>query len=278
MSEKGLPAKIVLKKCASRVLGPLTADLSAGGSIRVLTYHNITDDNVAGDAGQKGTPRGIFEEHMRYLKENGYRTVSADAVPGLLASAGAVQKNTVCLTFDDGYRDNYTNAFPVMDRYGLHGTVFLTAAFMEDGENAGGEYLRWDEIARMRKSGLFTFGCHSFSHRNMGRLEDGELLKETKVARDILEEGICGKINAFAYPFGWQGTFNASVIAAVKHAGYSCAYTGVQGANTRHTDPLMLKRARVSWVDGIDEFRRILDGMYDWYSVYQGIRSIWSRP
>jgi len=97
-------------------------------------------------------------------------------------------------------------------------------------------------------------------------------------AKKILEDRIGEKVETFAYPFGWPGAFNKKVINVLKSEGFLTAFTGIYGKNTKKTDSFNLRRISVSWIDGLDDFRRILNGAYDWYKAYQRVISIWKRP
>jgi len=275
---EALPVRISFKKTVCKISDIFQKSSEKDRSIRILTYHSIPDEYVPFEWMQMTTPKELFEKHMRYLKENGYTTVTAGEVLGILASGDEIPPKTVCITFDDGYKNNYKNAFPVMKRYGLKGTVFVTADFIGKEGGPFGGYLNWDEIKEMKTSGSFTFGCHSLTHENLARLDNNRLSGEIKDAKRILEERTDGKVETFAYPFGWPGTFDREVVNTVKNEGFLAAFTGIYGKNTKKTDLFHLRRISVSWIDELDDFRRILSGAYDWYKTYQRVVSIWKRP
>lgn len=272
----GMPAKVVVKRAVGKVADALCA-APGRASVRVLNYHHITDGPVAGEWAQMTTPKQLFDTQMRTLKEAGYTTVYAEELPALLASAGGVPRKAVCVTFDDGYRDNLVNASSVLARYGMKATIFLTSDFVGRSGGPYHGYLGWDEIRRMRKDGIFSFGCHSRTHRNLARLPSGELDGEVRDAKRIIEDGLAGPVGTYAYPFGWQSSFDGRVIEAVKRAGFRAAFTGIYGANASGADLFRLRRIRVSWLEEPDEFAKILRGSYDWYSMYQGIVSLWHK-
>lgn len=272
-----LPLKISLKRSMGG-MAALCNRFRAGDTIRALIYHKITDGYVPSEWDQMTTPRSLFESQVKFLKDNGYRSIGAADLVGSLKSGAASKEKLICITFDDGYLDNYRNAFPVLKKYGFNATVFLTSDFIINADRAAlREYLNWAEIAEMRKSGVFTFGCHSASHPNLSTLGIDEMAREIKDAKRALEDGIGEKVLTYAYPFGWQSSYNKDVRDMVEAAGFTAAYTGVHGANGRHTDPFYLRRIRVSWLEELDEFEKLLGGAYDWYSLYQRIVSLWHR-
>lgn len=275
---KPIPLKISLKNRAGRIFDKFATPPEEQDSIRAIVYHKITDEHIAGEWLQMTTPVEIFDIQMKCLKDSGYRTVSARDVSGILRSEAKIPPRTVSITFDDGYKDNFRNAFPVLRKYGFAGTIFITAKFINETEHGNPDYLNWDEITEMRRSGVFTFECHSLSHKNLALLNKSELVNEIKGAKDILEDRLNESISTFAYPYGWQNSFNQKVIDAVKEAGFLSSFTGIYGENTKHTDPFRLKRLRVSWLDDPEEFQMIMRGAYDWYSLYQRMVSLWKKP
>jgi len=272
-----LSGKLMLKRYFGKMVDAHSRPAREPVSVRVLIYHNITDRLVKREWTQMTTPRSLFDEQMSYLKSEGYKVVPAEDVRPLLASGSAIPDRVVSITFDDGYKDNYRNAFPVLSGYGFKGTVFMTTGYI--GRTGGGfsDCLDKEEIRQMSDSGVFTFGSHSVSHANLSRLDKEGVRREVALAKSTLEDLLSRKVTVFAYPYGWQDSFNDDVIDAVKGAGYESAFTGIHGANTRSTDLFRLMRMRVSWTDCLEDFKRMLNGSYDWYSIYQGIVSICKR-
>jgi len=273
-----LPAKITFKTGAGSVVDAVNKPFRREDAMRVLVYHNITDGLVPKEWPQMTTPKELFDRQMRYLKENGYNVVPAEQIVSILNSSGPVPSKTISITFDDGYRDNYKNAFPILKRYGLRGTIFITTDFIGKPDGPFYGYLNWEEIEDMKNSGTFTFGCHSLSHRNLCNLNDRELNEEIETAKDIMEDRIRMTIDSYAYPFGWHSAFNKNVVDVLKKRGFLCGFTGIYGANNKSTDPFYLRRLRVSWLDDIEEFEKMLHGSYDWYSIYQRMVSVWKKP
>jgi len=271
MKEK-LPTKILLKKNLGTVCDFVSGQAAKQNDIRILLYHKITDEPAREDWAQMTTPASLFEEHIKYLKEKGYKSIFAEDIPEELTRKDDPAQKTVCITFDDGYKDNFTNAFPILKKYGFRATVFITTDFV--GKKGLRErYLAWEDILRMKEEGVFSFGCHSVSHRNLAGLSETELEKEIKTSKDILEEKLNTKIDTCAYPFGWYDSFTEGIVGTLKKEGFTCAFTGIYGGNRKRTNPYLLRRISVSWIDDVNELGKILRGSYDWYSIYQRIAS-----
>jgi len=276
--ENFLPVKISIKKNISKLSDLFYKSEKLKNSIRILQYHNISDRYIPYEWGQMTTPKKLFNEQMRYLRDYNYNVISAEEVLDVLASDKNIPPKTVCITFDDGFSDNYINAFPILEKYGLKATLFITAKFIDGKPNLFGEYLTWSQIREMGRSGVFNFGSHSLSHKNMAGLNNDELTREIRESRKILEEMLGVKINTFAYPFGWHNSFDKKAFDVLEKEGFRCAFTGIYGANTKKTNRYSLRRISISWFDEHSEFQKILRGSYDWYSIYQKMSSIWKKP
>lgn len=241
---------------------------------RTLNYHSITDRLVKDEFYQMTTPKELFEDHIRYLAENGYRVVPCADVVNKMAGAEKISPDTICITFDDGFKDNLTNAAPILKKYGFKATIFLTVDFIGSGKT----WLDWDEVREILKTGVFLLGSHSLSHRNLDGLNPDELYKEIAVSKDVLEDRLKIPIDLFAYPFGSYGSFNKTSKDMVRSKGYKAGFTSIAGWNSSKSDPYAIRKTRISWFDDGKEFQKELSGAYDWYRIWQKASSIWGRP
>lgn len=262
-----LTRKLILKKKLAEIYSSFTGigDASGPGRFRVLNYHSITEDLSIDDVSeQMTTPKSLLETHLKILRDNGYRVLTcADAVDMLLRRE-VHPCGSVCLTFDDGLRDNITNALPLMEKYGYPATIFLTLDFIgSDG------YLSWDDIRAVSDSGIVTFGAHSATHRRLARIGADAIKREIVDAKAELEDKLAKRVDLFAYPFGSYGSFDGATIDALRSSGYRAAFTTIAGTNGETADPFKLRRTRISWFDDETEFPRELRGCYDWYSAWQ---------
>lgn len=260
--------KLLLKKAVSDAVfrsGLCRGAAEATNGFRALTYHSITDALSGSDAYQMTTPRQMFDDQMAYLKENRYAVVSCDEAVDALIGRKPLPPRSICITFDDGFRDNLTNAIPVLERYGFRATIFLTVDYM----GAGREYLDWNEARSAAGSGVVSFGAHTMSHRRLRGLGADGLDREIVISRRILEDKLGVPIGLFAYPFGSYGSFDRGVKKTLLAAGYKAAFTTVAGSNGPGADIFALRRTRISWYDDAREFEKQLAGSYDWYRLWQ---------
>lgn len=116
-----------------------------------LMYHSVDNEK-----GKGGIFVDEFEEHIKWIKDK--KTFKMEELKGLNYT---LPQNSILITFDDGYKNNYTLAFPILKKYNMKATIFLNTKFIEKDE----AYLNWDEIREMYESGLVDFQLHTHSHQ-----------------------------------------------------------------------------------------------------------------
>lgn len=211
----------------------------------ILMYHHVKDAKSTDNAVEKGLSVAPlnFEEQMAYLYAKGYATIPLSQL------FSDRNEKRIVITFDDGYKDVYTNAYPVMSRLGFKGTVFL----ITDSVGKPG-YLTWEEVKQMKKDG-WDFGSHSVGHPNLATRSQSERERQIKQSKLVIEQKIGGVANFFSYPVG---SYNEDVINDVKEAGYEGAVTTISGNVNSQKDWYVLKRVRVSAYDDLASFAKKL--------------------
>ena len=116
-----------------------------------LMYHSVDNEK-----GKGGIFVNEFEEHVKWIKDK--KTFKMEELKNLNYT---LPKNSILITFDDGYKNNYTLAFPILKKYNMKATIFLNTKFIGKDEF----YLNWDEIREMYESGLIDFQLHTHSHQ-----------------------------------------------------------------------------------------------------------------
>jgi peptidoglycan/xylan/chitin deacetylase (PgdA/CDA1 family) len=197
--------------------------------VPVLNYHKIDDLHHA-----LSVSPAEFDEQMTYLQENGYHTVTPDQLTAYLKYGRALPEKPVLITFDDGYLDNYTNAYPILQKHGFTATIFLITDLIGQDER----YLTWDHVREMNKNG-FVFGSHTVSHRPLTKLNPDEVRQELIASRDEIEKQLGQKPKYFAYP---TGAYNLQIEELVREAGYRGAFTIRYGQVGLESDPYALER------------------------------------
>jgi peptidoglycan/xylan/chitin deacetylase (PgdA/CDA1 family) len=179
-----------------------------------------------------------FRKQMDFLRKNDYNVVSLKELVSLIKSGRTIPRNTVTITFDDGYENNYDCAYPVLRMYRIPATIFITA------ENMGKEgFLTWQQVREMAENGV-DIGSHGMTDVIFTEIKDKERLKnEIFKSKELIEGRIGKKVNFISYPLG---QFNENIIDMVKDAGYLGACATNPGGDYPAHDPYALKRIRIS--------------------------------
>jgi len=247
--------KQALKNSVYRAIGETASGLGAvdgdDRSLRVLMYHKVND--LPGN--RMSMPTSLFDEQMAQLRELGYRVVDLDAVLAHYLEAAPLPEGAVLITFDDGYRDNLSNAAPVLHRHGYAAVQFVPIAYVGESrplphENhlaAQGVHnptVNWEEIRELEALGV-RVESHGISHKPLAELEIDEAAREIAISKLKLEERLERPVRAFSYVKGSEADYKPVHPSLVKQAGYDIAFTAVSGANSPRSDPLQLRRYNV---------------------------------
>ncbi|HEY0386294.1 MAG TPA: polysaccharide deacetylase family protein, partial [Pyrinomonadaceae bacterium] len=177
-----------------------------------------------------------FARQMAYLKRQGFVFYTASELVEHFRAHGKFPPNSIALTFDDGWKDNYTHAFPILKRLGIKATIFLVASCIgqtsvkaqADGES-GREHLSREEILEMSRHGI-EFGSHSLNHRLLHEIAPEEARLEIEESQRELEELLQRPCKVFAYPAGF---FTEQAQRVLEETGHVAAFTTVYGPEDR---------------------------------------------
>jgi len=262
--------KLHLRRAVARLAFAVQRSAPDARTIRILTYHEISDEALCGDWAQMTTPKGLFAAQMAWLKQAGYTALGAgEAVEVLSGRKAWPASPAVVLTFDDGFRSYLTGAWPILERYGFPSTLFLPTGLLERGP----ERLRWAEVLQLVQSGLVSCGSHTVSHRKLRGLSGDDLRREVGDSRRMLEDRLQRPVTLLAYPHGSYDAFDERTIACLKALGFQGAFTTIAGTNSAATDRFRLRRTRISWADQPRDFELEMAGALDWYAGYQRLTS-----
>ncbi|HWR42483.1 polysaccharide deacetylase family protein [Sporomusa sp.] len=232
----------IIKMAAALMLVFILWLLMPSGGVPILAYHQVSSvpEVYSIDPDQ-------FEEHMRYLESHGYTAISLAELFAAKSGVQSLPPKPVIITFDDGYDDNYLTALPIMEKYGMKGTVFVIA-----GQVGQPGYLTWDQVKAMQAKGT-EVGSHTYSHVALSEISQPQLMDEVTRSKQMIENNLARPVDFFAYPFG---QYNIDTIAALKQAGYTGACTGLPGLGTTTDDAYQLKRVNIPRPKyGLWEFR-----------------------
>jgi peptidoglycan/xylan/chitin deacetylase (PgdA/CDA1 family) len=204
------------------------------GWLPVLAYHRVCDVPRAEDPlGLCARPQDL-ERVLRYLVAQGYRFVSLDTAMEALSDDARRQEKLACLTFDDGYRDFYIHAFPILQEYDVPATVFLVSGYIGDTNHWDDCYglpsvplLSREQILELQAQGV-EFASHTITHRRLTELSAADQAREIVDSKKELEALLDHPVRFFCYP---HMDHDERVRSLVRDAGYSGACGGEQATN-----------------------------------------------
>lgn len=237
--------------------------------VPILMYHSISD-NLFGKVHpyhQINTSAAIFALQMKWLRQAGYRTTDLSNLLNGLESGQDLSK-TVVLTFDDGYQDFYTEAFPILRQCGFTATVFLASDRIRDTSvrMEGADYLTWNEVRELHCEGV-TFGSHSVTHADLRSLGPEQIDYELGYSKETIEQKIGAPVESFSYPFALpeeDRDFTRYLADTLENLGYTNGVSSAIGRAKPNGTRYFLPRLRVNSWDDLDLLRAKVEGGYDW--------------
>jgi peptidoglycan/xylan/chitin deacetylase (PgdA/CDA1 family) len=241
----------------------------------VLMYHSISDttESDTPEYYRVCTSPARFAEHMAILAREGRRGVSLKEGLQALEDPSGMGEQLVAITFDDGFRDFYTAAHPILKEHGFKATMYLPTAFIGDSSQTfkGRPCMTWMEIKELHLQGI-EFGSHTVTHPVLHGLAFSEIEKELEDSRNQIEERLESECDAFAYPYAYPEadcSFTRKFSGLLKKLGYTSAVTTKIGRVRTEDDPLCLKRLPVNDSDDRSLIEAKLQGAYDWLAIPQ---------
>lgn len=229
--------------------------------IPILMYHSISQ--FSGPKFKKFTaPVTLFAEHMTYLQQNGYTPITVTQFINARAQEGSVlPERPIVITFDDGFADFFTDAFPVLQRYGFTATLYIATGFinstsrwLQREEETSRLMLTWDQLSEISIHGI-ECGGHSHYHRQLDILPNGEAYDEIVLCKRLLEDHLGHKVLSFAYPHGYHSVTTKRL---VRKAGYTSACAVKYAMSSETSDPFALARLLVSTDTTVDDLATLL--------------------
>ncbi len=226
--------------------------------IPVLNYHAI--DNNMSEVSSRNVSVSLtsFKEHMAWLSQEGYRSVTPAELQALLLHKKQPAGKCVLLTFDDGYLSLYQHALEIMSGYGFTATLFLTTEYIGRAYDQDDFYfvkhdrqLNWDELKALVAAG-WSIQSHGNAHVKMNGLDQETLKREVTLSKNLIEQNLGTSVYEFAFPYG---LYNNMVINELKAAGYKFAYSVHSGKISTSSKKFHLPRIEINNMDNMDSFK-----------------------
>ncbi len=223
----------------------------------VLVYHRFGP--VVADSMTVTTP--VFEAQLKFLRDHGYAPVPLREVVEFVAGRGTLPARAVAITADDGHRTVFTEMKPLAERYRVPITLFIYPSAISNASYA----MTWEELAELKKTGLFTIESHTYWHPNF-RIEKARLsadayrrFVETQFtkSREVLERRLDIKVDLLSWPFG---IVDDSLIEMARGTGYVAGFTIERHHASRADNVMAIPRYIVTDHDRGAAFAAILEG------------------
>jgi peptidoglycan/xylan/chitin deacetylase (PgdA/CDA1 family) len=226
--------------------------------VPVIMYHRIDED---ADISKLSVSPEAFRTHMYFLKRHNYNVIRLEDLADLIKK-GKVPYKTIAVTFDDGYENNYTKAYPVLKELGIPATIFISPALI--GREG---YLTWSQVIEMSESGFISIGSHAMTHAYLPDLPEQGLDREIFDSKRAIEDHIRKAVASFSYPVG---AFNDYARGKVIKAGYRAAVATNPGRDYPDDDVFAMKRLRISRTsDNLLIFWIETSGFYTWIKEHR---------
>jgi peptidoglycan/xylan/chitin deacetylase (PgdA/CDA1 family) len=215
----------------------------------VVMFHRV-QENDGSDA--LTVDVAMFERYCRFFRRH-FRVAPLRTLVRALERRAPLLDRTLAITFDDGYRDNFDNAAPVLEKLALPATFFVVTQWIgtdvvprwDQQRRAHYPWMTWDHVRSLQRRG-FEIGAHTRTHVDLGRVGAPEAQDEILGGRLELENQIGAPVESFAYPYGKPDNLTDANRDRVRAAGFRCCCSGFGGINRPSTDPFRLRRVPIS--------------------------------
>jgi peptidoglycan/xylan/chitin deacetylase (PgdA/CDA1 family) len=238
-------------------------------------YHSISNTRKKGvhPYYETATVPGIFEAHMKLIHQNGYQVIDLHRILDYFSGNGGLVKKPLVISFDDGLKDFFTEAFSILRKFGFPATMFLPTGFIGKKRVTfnGQECLSWEIVRDLHRNGI-QFGSHTINHLKLFGMEEAEIDYELSRSKEKIDMEIGEPTVSFSYPYAFpeqDKKFIYRLRKMLKRNGYSIGVTTRIGTTSKNDDRLFLKRLPLNSFDDLTFFKAKLAGGYDWIYHFQ---------
>lgn len=245
----------------------------------MLVYHSI--DESGSDLLPDSVSLAEFRNQMMYIHDAGYSPMTVRELAALVEAGEEPPEKTVVITFDDGYLDTFTVAFPELDYFRMPATVFVAAGHIGSSSfpwlgRDGGKPMDWRQVGTLHKAGI-EIASHTYSHPFTPNLTQSELNRELERSKGEIEGKLGAPVHSLALPYSFPirhprwPTFRARLRQALNANGYLCCCTMQRGHISHKDDVFALRRMPVGREDDLQLFQAKLEGCFAWTAPLQAL-------
>lgn len=254
------PVSLRISPVESQALTNRSGKENYAKSIPVLTYHHILDESENTHTNNKYIiSTESFSEQMHLLKELGYHTISLNELEDFLTGRSNLPEKSIMITFDDGYKSNFTNAYPILKELGFRSIIFvITANITEEVQPFDPNLFQFASRQELMDcSDVFEYGSHTHNLHGYDEKkgayhvwkQDEEIEKDFSTSRDILNA------KSFAYPYG---CYSSKTISILKKLGFTMSFSTNEGYVSPGDNRFILKRWSITPEVSLERFRKII--------------------
>lgn len=238
-------------------VAPTPDGAARSARVPILMYHYLSVPPPGADRYRVdlSVAPDTFAAHLDAMQQAGYTPISFYTLLAYLNQGAPLPEKPVILTFDDGYRDNYENALPLLRARGMIATFFVVTDFIDEGRP---EYLTWDMAREMYAAGM-SIESHGRNHVSLKNKDRDYLIWQALGSSETIQFELGVRPLIVSYP---AGEYDDLTIDIFRSAGYWAGVTTVQGATHRGDDLFRLQRVRIRNSTTTDELLRLL--ALDW--------------
>ena len=243
-----------VKKLITYIYKQLKIAKDNQNNFRTLMYHSIVQDEILNtNKNMWELQISLFREQIKYATENeNFKIYKSDEL------LNKIPKKGLCITFDDGFENNYELASPILIEKNIPFTIFIITDHIKNNKKG---YLNESMLKTLSNNSLVTIGSHSKNHYDLTKLSEKNLEDQLSYSKLYLEDLIGKEIKSMSYPYG---KYNDRVKSKVKKIGYKLAFTSNFNKNFNEQNKINLSRNEIWNTDDIKVFVEKLNGDWDW--------------
>jgi peptidoglycan/xylan/chitin deacetylase (PgdA/CDA1 family) len=206
--------------------------------VPIFMYHYVENIIDSSDTTRMSLniPPDIFEQQIQTLQKAGYIFLTMAMVTNAVETGSDLPEKRIVLTFDDGYKDFYTDVFPLLKKYNVKAVAYIAPGLLDTPN-----YMSKHDVIEVAQSGLVEIASHTVNHRFLKDDQLSDAYYEIMESKNVLQDMIDGQVISFAYPYG---AFDAQAIDLVKKAGYKNAVSTLPGVEITEQNMFYITRIR----------------------------------